>query len=304
MEDRLRLGPGPRWALIALGLVGAVTVGWWAFALWPVSGGAVGRLARARIVCFGTDPESGLPDRAGWALLAGQPVLMVSLLMFLWGGPLREGLRTLVRRRGGRVALAAATSVVLVAAGLASWRVSTALGELAAAEAWSALPAEEEAARTTPRLDQPAPPLELVTHRDRKLSIGSLRGRPVLVTFVFGHCSTVCPLVVGDALEAARRSALDPAVLIVTLDPWRDTPARLPSIAERWELPADAWLLGGSVESVERTLDAWEVSRVRDPVSGDIEHPPLTYVVDAEGRLAFVSRGSLASLRILLARLG
>ena len=46
------------------------------------------------------------------------------------------------------------------------------------------------------------------------------RGRPVLVTFAYAHCDTICPLVVGDVLAAQRQlTDRSPAVVVVTLDP-------------------------------------------------------------------------------------
>jgi cytochrome oxidase Cu insertion factor (SCO1/SenC/PrrC family) len=303
MEDRLRFESGPRWALAALGLAGAVTVGWWAFALWPLPEGAAPALERARAVCFGTDGRGGLPDATGWALLLGQPVLMLSLLMLLWGGAVREGLRSLGAFPAGRVALACAATVLIAAGSLAAWRVSTGLAALPPVGEWGPVPDEAAVARSQPRLDREAPPLDLATHRGGELSLSDLEGRPALVTFVFAHCATVCPLVVRDALEAKRLSPVSPAVVVLTLDPWRDTPSRLRGTAEGWGMGDDAWFLGGSVEAVEAALDRWEVPRERDPATGDIAHPPLTYVLDGEGRIVFVSRGSLDALLVLLDRL-
>ena len=54
-----------------------------------------------------------------------------------------------------------------------------------------------------------------------------LAGRPVVVTFAYAHCTTICPVIVSEVLGARDKLALHkPVVLIVTLDPWRDTPAR------------------------------------------------------------------------------
>jgi cytochrome oxidase Cu insertion factor (SCO1/SenC/PrrC family) len=138
-------------------------------------------------------------------------------------------------------------------------------------------------------------------------SLADLRGRPVLVTFAFGHCETLCPLVVGQVLAAQASlagSAASPAVLIVTVDPWRDVPSRLPSMAAAWHLPArDAWVLGGDVATVEATLDAWRVPRDRDLRTGDVTHPALVYVIDAAGRIAFATTGGTAILRGVVDRL-
>jgi cytochrome oxidase Cu insertion factor (SCO1/SenC/PrrC family) len=129
----------------------------------------------------------------------------------------------------------------------------------------------------------------------------------VLVTFAYAHCQTVCPVVVMhvlEAQEALRGSAAFPAVAIVTLDPWRDPPSRLPAIAQGWSLPAeDAWLLGGGVPDVEAVLDAWNVARSRNLTTGEVTHPSLVYVVDRDGRLAYASTGGIDALISLVRRL-
>jgi protein SCO1/2 len=157
------------------------------------------------------------------------------------------------------------------------------------------------------RLDRAAPALALIAHDGATRSIDQLRGRPVLVTFAFAHCETVCPLVIRDVLAARERlDSIDrpPAVLIVTLDPWRDTPSRLPAMASAWSLPErDVWVLGGEVAAVEATLDAWEVPRSRDLRTGEVTHPSLVYIVDADGRIAFVSTGGADAIADLVRRL-
>jgi len=81
-------------------------------------------------------------------------------------------------------------------------------------------------------------------------------------------------------------------VLLVTLDPWRDTPSRLASIAELWGLNGEAHVLSGPPDVVERTLSAWRVPRTRNEKTGDISHPSIVYVVGADGRIAYVVTGN------------
>jgi cytochrome oxidase Cu insertion factor (SCO1/SenC/PrrC family) len=87
-----------------------------------------------------------------------------------------------------------------------------------------------------------------------------------------------------------------PPVLIVTLDPWRDTPSRLESIASSWRLDADAHVLSGPPDAVERTLNAWRVPRTRNQRTGDISHPSIVYIVNAEGRITYVVPGGAEAI--------
>jgi cytochrome oxidase Cu insertion factor (SCO1/SenC/PrrC family) len=133
------------------------------------------------------------------------------------------------------------------------------------------------------------------------------------VTFAFAHCRSVCPLVVREAVGAQRllreRAASGalarervPRVVVVTLDPWRDTTARLPHLAREWGLGEDGFALSGGVDEVNALLDRWGVARERDARTGDVAHPPLVYVLDAEGRIAFASTGGRAALAELVSR--
>lgn len=294
-----------RLALLALGAILVVTVAWWALALWPVPGETPAWLSRAREVCFNADAD-GLPDVSGWMLLIGQPLGMFGFLVVVWPRPVAWGLAGLATAgAGGRAVLALAVVVVLggvTATGVRVSRVATA--QAASVRLPPGMPAADH-----PRLDRAAPSLGLVDQRGETVSLESLAGRPALVTFAFGHCADICPLVVDNA-RRARDEAWGPdgaALVVVTLDPWRDTPARLPDLAERWRLgPADH-LLGGPIDEVEAVLDAWNMARERNPTTGDVAHPPLLYLVDAGGTIVFATlsgRETIVELARRLSRSG
>jgi protein SCO1/2 len=136
------------------------------------------------------------------------------------------------------------------------------------------------------------------------VSIAALRGRPVLLTFAYAHCTTVCPIVVQEVVRAQRGLGdVRPVVVVVTLDPWRDTPSRLPAMAQQWGLPADAHVLSGSVPAVEAALDRWSVPRSRDTTTGEVTHPQVVYVLDRDGRVAYSVTGDADAIVELTGRL-
>jgi protein SCO1/2 len=270
-------------AVVALGAIVAITVSWWALALWPVDSAAPEWFLRTREVCFGSTAER-LPNAGGWMLLIGQPAGMVVLLAAVWGTELRAGLALLMSRIGGQVAVGAVSSVLVVGLGSVVVRVSSAGSEPFATGAG------EIAAQLT-RVNDAAPAMTLTDQAGRDISLESLRGRPVIVAFAYAHCQTVCPLIVSDVLTARSRLEDPPTVLIVTLDPWRDTPSRLATIAKQWGVDGDAHVLSGAPETVERTLNAWRVPRARNEKTGDISHPYMVYVISADGRIAYVVNG-------------
>ncbi len=288
-----------RLALLALGAIGAVTVAWWLLALAPAAGEPEW-LGRAREVCFDLGPD-GLPGVSGWMLLIGQPLGMAMFLALVWPRALGRGLAWIVDSPQGRVI--AGVSLVIVLGGLAATGLRVArVGDARAARV--RLP-PGMAAADHPRQDRPAPALGLVDQEDARVGWSDLRGRPAVVTFAFGHCGDICPLVVENA-RSARDAVWGPdgaALVVVTLDPWRDTPGRLPELASRWKLAPGDHMLGGEVEEGEAVLDAWNVARDRDPLTGNITHPPLVFMVDAAGTIAFVSLSGRATLIELAERM-
>jgi protein SCO1/2 len=305
MASAERFAPqrGEAAALAALAFLFVVTAAWWALALWPVGGEAPAWLVRARYVCFNTGP-SGLPDASGWLLLIGQPIGLLAVLMAIWGDAVRGGLRQLSARSAGRLALVACALLGLTGLGAAAARVADARDDSAPfAVATASVP------DTYPRLDRPAPALGLVDQAGARIDLAALNGRPALVTFAFAHCETVCPAVVREVVQAQEQLratgdlAETPRVVVVTLDPWRDTPSRLPTLAKNFGLGEDAFVVSGAVDEVNAVLDRWGVARQRNEQTGEVAHPPLVYVLDAEGRIAYASTaGGTDALVELLGR--
>jgi cytochrome oxidase Cu insertion factor (SCO1/SenC/PrrC family) len=306
------MGPARLAMPLALAGIAMVTVGWWAAALWPLPAATPEWVVRARAACFGST-DSGLPNSGGWILLVGTPLTMVAALVVIAREELRASMREVRRSAAGRWALGLSIATLVVLAALAAGRVASASGYgfgYGTGYPWDsgsgrggALPAPLAAA-DLPRSDAAAPHLELIDQHGSTVRLEDFLGRPVLLTFAYGQCATICPVIVHNALRARDEVAdMDPVLLVITLDPWRDTPTRLPHIAASWGLSGDARLLGGSVERVESTLDAWAVQRTRDRRTGEIEHASVVHVMDRQGRVAFTATGSAAQIAGALRRL-
>ena len=276
--------------MTAFGLITAITVSWWALALWPLPTSSPDWLARTRLVCFGSS-ATGLPTAGGWLLLIGQPMGMLLVLFAVWGGAVVDGVRTLAMRMSGQLALGGVAALLVLGAGGVAWRVAGPEGE-----AFFANPDQALAAQLTP-VNDAAPALQLTDQSGTTIDLASYRGRPVLVTFAYAHCETVCPTLVLDVLHAQTRAAeMKPAVLVVTLDPWRDTPDRLATIASQWGMAGDAHVLSGAIDSVEQVLTAWRIPRARNAATGDITHPSVVYVIGRDGRIRFVLEGDAGTI--------
>lgn len=321
MEDRLKgeagdagraalpagAGDGAReagYVVAAAALIALVTAAWWALALWPAgraTAAAPAWLERLRLVCFGVHAD-GLPDTAGWLALVGEPLGMLGVLLVGWRAGVRAVARRIRTQAGARFGFRVAMLLLGAGALTAGWRIRSALAESRVGP-WTTPPAGAAV-----RLDRAPPPLALVDQHGRTRTLASFRGRPLLLTFAYAHCETVCPLTVRAVTDAAARArrerprAPTPAVAIVTVDPWRDTPARLPALVREWGLGPEAVVLGGTVPQVEAVLDAWRVARARDPATGELTHSALVYVLDERGRIAWAAPGEAGTLVALLRR--
>lgn len=282
----------PGAASLALLLIVVITVAWWALALWPAGAVEPEWLLRTRAACFGSAP-GGLPDAGGWILLIGEPIGMLGVLLAVWGRALRDDLRRVWSNRVWRTAaLGIAAMTVLFAVALGR-RVAYAAG-LGAAR-----PTVPAGTPTPVAID--ASPFVLTDQHGARISPAAFPGRPVVLTFAFGHCATVCPTIVHDVL-AARTAAGRPEVplLVISLDPWRDTPAQLASLASGWELAPGDRVLSGGVQEVERTLDALGITRRRNETTGDIDHTGAVMLLDHRGYIIWRLDGGWDRVKDLL----
>jgi len=285
-----------RWPVGAVGFILAVSTVWWGFALWQIPG-APEWVDRARAVCFNVD-ASGLPDAKGWLMLIGQPPSMVILFSVIWRTEAQNTLDHFIDCRGGRMLLG------WLVLGVSSMMMA-ASARVADARVPDVTLAGAEAPSTYPRLDRIWPDAAgLVAQDGLPFTHERLEGRPAFVTFAFGHCETVCPAVVHAARGAREQLGRELPIVVLTLDPWRDTPSRLPALVGQFMLdPAVDLMVSGDVEAVEAALDAWGIPRDRDTRTGDVTHPALVYLIDSDGTLAYASTGGPEQLSSLARRL-
>ena len=139
-----------------------------------------------------------------------------------------------------------------------------------------------------PRGD-PAPPFALTDQDGNPLSLADLRGKAVLLDFIYTNCPGPCPILTGLHVEVQR--ALDPAVrdrvriVSVSLDPLTDTPTVLREYARKRGADTANWsFLTGSPEAVDAVLKDYGVGSARQS-DGTIAHLVVTFLIDGEGRI-------------------
>ena len=124
---------------------------------------------------------------------------------------------------------------------------------------------------------------------NRSFRLVARRGKPQLVSMFYASCQYVCPLLIETgaaitrALPSTDRNRLD--VLLVTLDPARDTPKVLARVAQEHGVDTGRWTLARADEGVVRQLAAALDVRYRRLESGDFNHTTVWVLLDANGRM-------------------
>lgn len=128
----------------------------------------------------------------------------------------------------------------------------------------------------------------------RPFSLGSLRGRPVVIDLFFASCAYACPLTVSDMLavqnrlSAAQRSQA--VFVLVSFDGARDTPEALAKYRVQRGLNQQWVLLHGASEPV-RELAALLGVKYQRMADGSFAHSNVFTVLNAEGEIVHQRTG-------------
>ncbi len=136
---------------------------------------------------------------------------------------------------------------------------------------------------------RPAPRTVLVDTAGKPFDLVALRGKVVLVSFVYTTCTGVCPATtqslkgIQKGLQDARLWGTSVEFVSITLDPKRDTPAVLARYARLFGADAAAWhFLGGPPEEVNAAIAAWGMW-VKTTPAGALDHPSRIFLLDPRG---------------------
>lgn len=131
-------------------------------------------------------------------------------------------------------------------------------------------------------------PFRLTDQDGKPITDQDLKGKPFLVFFGFTHCPDVCPTALFEVSEILRALGPDAgrvAALFVTVDPERDTAAKMKDYLSSF----DSHLRGvtGSPEAIAAMERDYRVYAKKVPLAGGdytMDHTALIYLMDKEGR--------------------
>jgi cytochrome oxidase Cu insertion factor (SCO1/SenC/PrrC family) len=150
-----------------------------------------------------------------------------------------------------------------------------------------------EVANTNPRLDTgtrlsgTAPGFTLTDQFGKRVSLRSVRGKVVVLSFNDPECTTICPLTTTALLHAKELlgpSAPRVELLGVGANPeatqvkWVRAYSNAHGMLHKWRF------LTGSLPELKRVWHAYHVEAA--VVNGTIDHTPATFVIDSRGRFS------------------
>ncbi len=141
---------------------------------------------------------------------------------------------------------------------------------------------------------EPAPEFTLVDHTGRSVALTDYRGKSVLLFFGFINCPDVCPLTLsrlGRTLESLGRSSDNVAILLVTVDPERDTPQALASYIEHFGSRVSG-LTGDpqALEQMRAAYGAYAVHHAGTDGHPQVMHSSAVFGIDRRGLLRVLIR--------------
>lgn len=171
--------------------------------------------------------------------------------------------------------------------------VAAAMGVLAARWADSTADPEKALLLSQPRT---LPEIRLVDHHGQSFDNDRLTGQWSFVFFGFTNCPDVCPtalFTLDQAIDALEKGpdADRPRVIMVSVDPARDTPEQLSSFVPYFD--PDFLGVTGDMPEIKRLTDSIGVAFAYTPRPGTgsgytVDHTASIFLFDPDGRLAAI----------------
>ncbi len=139
------------------------------------------------------------------------------------------------------------------------------------------------------------PNVTLADQNGHSLSLSSLKGKPVLIDFIYTSCRGPCTMLTSKLALVARLLPYELGTKItlvsITLDPEHDHPAQLLNYAHSHEASRKGWLfLTGSPAQIEQVLAAYGLRRKRE-ADGSVTHMTSVFLLGPDGHQMRIYNG-------------
>jgi protein SCO1/2 len=143
------------------------------------------------------------------------------------------------------------------------------------------------------------PDITLVDQHGEKVTLASLKGKPVLFDFIYTSCPGPCLVLTARMRRIADR--LGPAlgkkvrIVSITVDPEHDRPEQLLAYAKDQSANVNGWLfLTGAPKQIDDEMARFDLIRHRE-ADGTIDHVLEFFLVDGNGHALLQYLGEKAN---------
>jgi protein SCO1 len=127
------------------------------------------------------------------------------------------------------------------------------------------------------------------TQKGEEKSLSDLQGKIQLVALVYATCEYACPRIIADMkrIETAVTDQYGDQIglVLVTIDPTRDTPEKLRDFAEKTHLDPNRWLLLQGQDSDILELAALLGVQYKKTSATDFSHSNVITVLNPAGKI-------------------
>jgi protein SCO1 len=142
------------------------------------------------------------------------------------------------------------------------------------------------------------PKTNLLDQNGKNFSMDSLKGKPVLVDFIYTSCPGPCLMLTAKLANVANRLGPDlgskVALLSITVDPEHDKPQDLLKYSKDQGADENGWtFLTGSPAEVEHVMNLLKLKREHEP-DGSVAHVVDMFLIGPDGHELKEYSGSIA----------
>ncbi len=139
----------------------------------------------------------------------------------------------------------------------------------------------------------PAPDFSLTNQFGEQVSLSDLRGKVVVLTFLYTSCPDTCPLVTSKLAQVEREfgeRAQDLAFVVVSVDPKRDSVEQIRRYVEQRGYERQITFLTGSEAELKPVWQDYAIGVIPQPPADgtdsnyEVAHVDALYIIDKAGR--------------------
>jgi cytochrome oxidase Cu insertion factor (SCO1/SenC/PrrC family) len=139
-----------------------------------------------------------------------------------------------------------------------------------------------------------APNFTLMDQSGHPVSLASLHGHPVVLTFMDPHCTDICPLVSREFVNAYKdlgAAGRNVVFIAVNVNPYHHGTADMAKYSSAEGLSSiPTWhFVTGSVPSLHKVWSDYEIQVQAPNPDADVIHTSLIYFIDPQGKERYVA---------------